>query len=408
MRIFFRYLCMELKKSFVILQKTIIFSIIGILLLLFGIIFLESRFQDKTVLEPVEIAVVIPKEESLIRLGAQYLSSMDSLESICNFNYMEEDIALEKLENNEVQAVIVFPENFYEDVYSGVNTPAVIYFSENTTLNVDLFRELLTDGVSMLQISEAGVYSVLKVTKTDRPEMKRSKIGDFVADKYIKALLDRGRVFDTYISSPYGKVNSTQYYYGVFMLLALLIYSVNFGFLYKRQERVLSEKLRMEGLGKIQLALIKTLVITTILWMIAVLIYIISYYLSEILRIYFIYWDTYVIFALWPMCLVIATYVNAVYIWCGNNVQGTTVLLMFNIIMVICAGIVIPSSYLPDGFLGLSKFIPATGWHRYCQMILFSYPEVKDILSVVLGIILFSGIGVVGIWKDSQHGSSSC
>lgn len=408
MKIFFRYLYLELKKSFVILQKTIIFSIIGILLLLFGIIFLESRFQDSNVLETVEIAVVIPEEESLIRLGAQYLSSIDSLESICNFNYMEEDIALEKLEDEEVQAVIVFPENFYEDVYSGVNTPAVIYFSEKNNLNVDLFRELLTDGVSMLQISEAGVYSVLDVTKTDRPSMKRSKIGDYVAEKYIKVLLDRGRVFETYVSSPYGKVNATQYYYSVFVLLTLLIYSVNFGFLYKKQERTLSEKLKVAGLGDIQVTLIKTFVITTVLWLIAASVYIVSYSMSEMLRLYVIYWDTYVIFALWPMCLVIATYINAVYIWCGNDMQGTTILLMVNIIMVICAGIVIPASYLPNGFSVLSELMPITGWHRYCQMVLFEYPEVKDILTVVLGIILFSGIGAVGIWKDSRYGSSSC
>ncbi len=408
MRIFLTYLYMELKKSFVILQKTILFSAIGILLLLFGILFLESRFQDKTVLEPVEIAVVIPKEESLIRLGAQYLSSMDSLESICNFNYMDEGIALEKLKNNEVQAALVFPENFYEDVYYGVNTPAVIYFSEQSNLNVELFRELLTDGVSMLQISEAGVYSVLKVTKTDRPIMKRSKIGDFVADKYISALLGRGRVFDTYITSPYGKVNSTQYYYGVFVLLTMLIYSVNFGFLYKKQERVVEDKLKIAGLGKIQVSLIKTIVITTVLWLIAVGIYVISYGISETLRFYFLYWDTYVIFALWPVCFAIAVYVNAIYVLCGNNTQATTILLMVNILMVICAGIIIPSSYLPASFSLLSGLMPANGWSKYCQMVLFSYPSIKEVLAVVLWIIIFGGIGVLGIWKDSRYGSASC
>ena len=152
MKIFFTYLYLEFKKSFIILRKTVLFSIIGILLLLFAIMFIESRLQDKSVLEPVEIAVVIPKEERLVTVGAQYLSSIDSLESVCNFNYMDESSALDKLQKNEVQAVIVFPENFYEDVYHGVNTPAVIYFPENTDLNVDMFRELLNDGVTMLQI----------------------------------------------------------------------------------------------------------------------------------------------------------------------------------------------------------------------------------------------------------------
>lgn len=408
MRIFLKYLYMELKKSFVVLQKTVIFSAVGIILLLAGIWFAESRLQNNTVLEPVEIAVVIPKEESLIRLGAQYLSSMDSLESICNFNYMDEQIALEKLKNNDVQAVVVFPENFYEDVYHGKNTPAVVYFSEQSDLNIELFRELLADGVSMLQISEAGVYSVLEVTKTDRPQMKRSKIGDFVADKYIKALLSRGRVFDTYVSSPYGKVNSMQFYFSVFILLALLIYSVNFGFLYKKQECVLEDKLKIAGLGKIQLSLIRLFVITTALWMVAVVLYISSYVVSEVFKFYFLYWDTYVIFAVWPMCFVIALYINVIYIWCGNNTQGTAILVMMNIIMTICAGIIIPVSYLPESFSMFSYVMPVTDLNRYCQMVIFSYPTVKEVLSIVLWSIIFGGIGVLGIWKDSRYGSASC
>ena len=213
MRIFFTYLYMELKKSFRILRKTVLFSFMGIVLLFMGIILIESGLRDKESLELIDVAIVIPEEESLLKMGAQYLASMDSIESICDFIYTDEKNAMEKLEKNEIQAVIVFPENFYEDVYHGVNTPADVYFSEDSDLNVQLFSELVSDGISMLQISEAGVYSVLDVTREDRPAMKRSKIGDFVADKYISSILSRGKIFDTYVTSAYGKIDYTEYYY---------------------------------------------------------------------------------------------------------------------------------------------------------------------------------------------------
>ena len=218
MRIFFTYLYMEIKKSFKILQKTILFSLIAIVLLFIGIILIQNELQDKQSLELLDVAVIIPEEENLLKMGAQYLSSIDSIESICNFIYIDEENAMEKLQNNEVQAVIVFPVNFYEDVYDGVNTPATVYFPKESALNVQLFSELLSDGISMLQISEAGVYSVLDITKEDRPSMKRNKIGDFVADKYINTILSRGKVFDTYVFSPYGKVDYTEYYYVAFIL----------------------------------------------------------------------------------------------------------------------------------------------------------------------------------------------
>lgn len=407
MRIFLTYLYIEIKKSFKIMQKTILFSIIGIVLLFVGIILIENKLQDKQNLELIDVAVIIPEEEGILKMGAQYLSSMDSIESICNFVYLDEESALDKLQNNEVQAVIVFPDNFYEDVYHGVNTPAVVYFPEESALNVQLFSELISDGISMLQISEAGVYSVLDVTREDRPAMKRSKIGDFVADKYIGSILGRGKVFDTYVSSPYGKIDYTQYYYASFILITLLICSVNMGILYKKQEKVVSDKLRIYGLDSFKISMVKILTITLQLWMIVTVVYLISYIISEKLQLYFVYFEGYTIGGFVFVCLALATFIHAVYTLCQSGYQGTTVLLMTYVIMVIGSGIIVPITYLPDFFAGLSKIMPAYHWNQMCQTIIFDEINGIDITIWLLQIAFWLGIGVVGTWKNTQYGLDS-
>ena len=398
---------MELKKSFRILRKTVLFSFMGIVLLFMGIILMESGLRDKESLELIDVAIVIPEEESLLKMGAQYLASMDSIESICDFIYTDEKNAMEKLEKNEIQAVIVFPENFYEDVYHGVNTPADVYFSEDSDLNVQLFSELVSDGISMLQISEAGVYSVLDVTREDRPAMKRSKIGDFVADKYISSILSRGKIFDTYVTSAYGKIDYTEYYYASFILITLLICSVNMGVLYKKQEKVVSDNLRIYGLDSIRISLVKILTMTTQLWLIISIVYLISCGLTEKLELTFLYFEVYTLLGFVPLCLAIATYIHAIYVLCGGGYQGTTVLLTSNVIMVICSGIVIPITYLPDFFAGLSKFLPAYHWNQLSQKIVFSEINGMDVIIWIAGIIFWLGIGVIGTWRNTQYGLDS-
>ena len=161
------------------------------------------------------------------------------------------------------------------------------------------------------------------------------------------------------------------------------------------------------GLGGVKLSVIKILVIAIQLWLIAVGIYVISYILSEVLQIYFLYLEWYAILGFIPVCLAIAAYVHAIYVLAGNNTQGTTVLITSNIIMVLCAGIIIPVSYLPGIFSGISKLMPASNWNQVCQMILFGELTGADVLMNIFWIVFWIGIGVMGIWKNSQCGSDS-
>lgn len=408
MRMFLVYLCMEFKRSVKVLRKTVLISIAGILLLLAGIAIINLGQQRSQTLELVEVGVVIPEEEWQTRMAAQFVSAMDSAESICHFNYMDEEQAFEQLKENKVQAVIIFPESFYEDVDQGRNTPATIYFTKDGKLNVSIFRELLTDGVTMLQIAEAGVYAVLDVTKLDPPEMKRSEIGNYVAQQYIEAVLGRGQSFEKNITSPYGVVDFGQYYCGVFLLLVLFLYSLNMGFLYKKQSHAVAEKLRIYGLNPLNLSLIRIIIITVQLWIVASATYLLGYVVSEYSETYFLYLDIGRMLGLLPLCCGIAAYVHAVYTLAGSCNQGTAVLLVTHSIMILGSGMLIPTAYLPEAVGRVTGFLPAAGWNGYCRELLFEGISGEKLVMLVLGIGLWGGIGVVGLWKNMQSGTGSC
>jgi len=119
--------------------------------------------------------MVIDEKDENVKLITKVVSAMESVASICEFVYVGEEEAKELLAADELQAAIILPENFYEDVDSGYNTPVTVYVSENASLNQKVFQELLTDGVSLLRTSEAGVYSMLSVGREYPAELSQRK-----------------------------------------------------------------------------------------------------------------------------------------------------------------------------------------------------------------------------------------
>ena len=147
MKFFFRYLALEGKKSLIAARKSIVKFIVMLLLIAGGVLAVSLVMSDAGVFQTAEIGVVIPEDENQTKMVAQFISNMDSVKSVCHFQYLDQKSALDALDAGSLDAVISLPEQFYEDVDSGKNTPATIYFPENAPLNTRVFGELVTDGV---------------------------------------------------------------------------------------------------------------------------------------------------------------------------------------------------------------------------------------------------------------------
>ena len=149
MRFFLRYLSLEGKKSLIAARKSMVKFIVMLLLIAGGVLAVSLVMKDAGVFQTAEIGVVIPEDEAQTKMVAQFISAMDSVKSVCHFQYLNQDKAMASLEKGTLDAVLSLPEQFYEDVDSGKNTPATIYFPENAPLNTRVFGELVTDGVSL-------------------------------------------------------------------------------------------------------------------------------------------------------------------------------------------------------------------------------------------------------------------
>lgn len=396
MKFFLRYLALEGKKSLIAERKSIVKFIVMLLLIAGGVHAVSLVMSDAGVFQTAEIGVVIPEDENQTKMVAQFISNMDSVKSVCHFQYLDQKSALDALDVGSLDAVLSLPEQFYEDVDSGKNTPATIYFPENAPLNTRVFGELVTDGVSLLRTAEAGVYAAYDTAGIYRAELTNDQIGDVIADLYIYEALDRTLVFQKSVYSSLGKADLYQYYFSAGVLILLLMIGVNQSHLYQRQSRAVENKIRIYGIGEGKNALIKLLLMTIPLWLAGTIIYVAGCAVSKQYHLSFLWFDREVLAGTLLLAAVIAAYFHLVYTISGESTRGTVVLLAVNMLQVIASGIVIPTAYLPKLFEKIAPFFPLTFWDNYYLKLLFFGIDARD--TKLLFLMLFGFLGVSVIW----------
>ncbi len=401
MKLFCTYFKLEFKKSIKVLKKSVLSMALMLVVLGLGVAAVSTVLLQSQVFQIVNVALVVPEGEKMTRMAVRFIEGMDSVKSVCKFEYMEKDAAIKAMQEGTVQAVIDLPENFYEDVDSGINTPANIYVPKESALHVELFKELLSDGVSMLQTAEAGVYASLRIADEYPAPAGKNEIGNQAALLYMEEVMRRGGIFDKSVCSPLGAVDFGQYYYSALVLLALLMGGLNYGFLYQRQSRVVAEKLAVCGMGRWKMSLAKVAVMTGILWMTGSLIYAAACAVSAAMHLDFLRFHPGAVFGMFMLCAAMAAYFHAVYALAGNSTQGAAVVFALNIIMVTGSGLLVPAAYLPDMVGKIGAWMPLNAWSRYHLNLMFGMVSVKEIVWLLVLCAAGTGIGAVSLWKNT-------
>ncbi len=401
MRTFFTYFLLEYKKSIKVLLKSFGSTLMMLLLVIAGTWAVSHFVFQSHIFQPIRVGMVIDEDDEKIKMITKIVATMESVESICEFVYVNEDEAKKLLAEDALSVAIVLPENFYEDVDSGYNTPVTVYISGNTSLNQRVFQELLTDGVSLLRTSEAGVYSVLSVAREYPAELSRKKIGNVISEIYIEEAFYRGRIFASDVYSALGEMDLYQYYFVSAITIFLLMSGLNYSFLYRKRTRAVEDKLKISGVGALQVSVIKVIVMGNLLWLLNAGIYAAGCIISDKMSLNFLLFDGRTLLYLIPQCLAIAAYFHMLYSLSGKNGQGAVVIFAANIFMILCSGSVIPVAYLPAVAGKIGKALPLTLWNQYGAEAVFGQINVEMLLVQAAITLIATGIGAAVSWKNS-------
>lgn len=153
------YLKLELKRACKKLPHIIAGAIV--LLLLAGTVaFLAGRMlYGEQAAGRITVGVVLPETDAVARKAVSMVSSLESVKSICDFEYMDMEESMKMLQEGRLYAVMEVPEGFVQDIMNGTNTPVRVILPKGAGLESRIFKELTDAGAKTLGASQAGIYA---------------------------------------------------------------------------------------------------------------------------------------------------------------------------------------------------------------------------------------------------------
>lgn len=395
------YFLLEGKRSLFVLKKSILslVCVIGAL----GMVALGAYhlMTQTTVFPKVEVGVVLEDDSQLMEMATSYISSMESVESICNFHYVDYEQGERMLTEGELQVVIVLPASLYEELDTLQYTKATILLPEGEQLGTRMFGQLLSSGVGLLQVAEAGVKASYDMTKGVSMKFSRSELGYFLATKYAFQALDRMDTFDDIIISPIGAMSGVQFYVLALFLCVCLICGLNFSYLYENKQKALQNKLSIEGVGKVQQAFVKIALMALHVFGLELFMYFFLCMVSKYTVWYLIEFQVVSMLLMMVLALAISIHFHMIYALARDEKQGALLLLISSILMVICTGIIIPQAYLPEVAQWIGNISPLFGWGLLAQQALYVEIFEFGLWNTAIWIVVELGIGVYFAWKNA-------
>lgn len=407
MKTWIAFFIVECKRTWKTLLKSIGSFCACLLLTAVLVAAFSAIMQNAQVFQKVNIGIAIPEGESISRLATQYISSMDSVRSVCDFYYLDEQEAVEQLKQGTLQAVVVLPEGFYHDVQVGINPPAQIYFPKDAVQNTQVFEELVTAGVSFLQTAEAGVYAALDTASYYGIELQGAGLGDTIAYLFVNQMLKRDSVYSARMLSSMGNLSVAEYYYAAGLVILLMMCGIQFGFLYGKRNRSVEDKLKICGVGSIRQSVVKILVMTEFLYVTGLLYYFAGIGIAIRTGTYFVLYQGKIWYVLLLLCLGIAIYFQVLYELSGSSSQAAVFVFAVNVITIIGAGVLIPEAYLGKEVAGISRFLPMKYWNAYTAGMLEGELSKEAVTGTVF--FLFIGMAAGGFlsWRNEKSGQQS-
>ena len=407
MKTWIAFFIVECKRTWKTLLKSIGSFCACLLLTAVLVAAFSAIMQNAQVFQKVNIGIAIPEGESISRLATQYISSMDSVRSVCDFYYLDEQEAVEQLKQGTLQAVVLLPEGFYHDVQVGINPPAQIYFPKDAAQNTQVFEELVTAGVSFLQTAEAGVYAALDTASYYGIELQGAGLGDTIAYLFVNQMLKRDSVYSARMLSSMGNLSVEEYYYAAGLVILLMMCGIQFGFLYGKRNRSVEDKLKICGVGSIRQSVVKILVMTEFLYVTGLLYYFAGIGIAGWTKTYFVFYQGTTWYALLLLCLGIAIYFHVLYELSGSSSQAAVFVFAVNAITISGAGVLIPEAYLGKEIAGISHFLPMKYWNVYAAGMLEGEISKDSVAGTVF--FLFIGMAAGGFlsWRNEKSGQQS-
>lgn len=349
-----------------------------------------GRSMENTV--TVKVAAVIPEGDSDIALAFNLIANMDSLKSVCEFETLDIDTALAKLDKGELSAIIQIPEGFIDSLMYGSNTPGNVIIPENAGMESMLFCSLIGAGAQFLSYSEAGIYAVGDLLRLHDFSSSVSSAQDSLYDYYIAYTLNRGNFFKPEPVSATGNLSAAGYYICSGTVLMLLLCGMTVADRFSNRPAAVMESLRASRISKAYIRLSELVGVTLMFFILfaALLLAAGGSFASEYIEL-----TAGGIFIFLVLTASVTSFI--MFLCCVADSGLVSVLLMFlsSALMMYASGRIVPSSYLPPAVERIGRLLPTYGWCRLTESITAGEINAHALIMTVGYGLAFTAVSII-------------
>ncbi len=382
---------LEIKRTLKLMPKMIISAII-LLALVAGITIgangLLSEGVELETESKITIGVVCLEQSRLMDYAKRIIDSTESINSVVDLRFVDEDEANYMLKNGEAMAVVVIPDNVISDIMKGKNTPMEVKFPDNAGYEAAMFKEIAETAVNMLSTAQAAIYSVYDFYEENFEDDNIDDALDRLNAKYIKTVLFRESLFDNTTVVVTGELSVVEYYVISGVVIFMFLLGMNVVSLISSYKKEVLIFLRQNGVGELKQIIARIISMSLIYLLIGLIIMILMVVfgvceLGVVLRI---------LCTILPASILVSSVVLCVYVWLQNKSSTVIVLFLFTIIQGFVTGAFVPEVMLPDAVSSASRFVPA----KYIiEMFKGAYQNNLSLMMVNLLIVLVISIIVI-------------
>lgn len=342
----FRLIHFEIKNSIRLIRKSLLGIILFVAMLTVVITAVSFIINKNSIIQPIKVAIVMDEEDSLSRMLLSYISKTDSIESISTLSYMTRDEAFDSLTAKESNIIIDVPDDFFNDVNNGINTPVNIYISQDADKITEYFAILLKCATSYVRTSEASIYSFISIKNSGDYEvkLKEKSVGDYMAEVYAKIILAREKIYDTKIISRYGNTGQINYYISAVLIIVQIIFSLSLIGLYKNNTPGFEQTLRLYDINSFDLYYIKKSITAIYCFGVSLITYLLIYITGKAINLQVVEIKPIHFLIMLITSVVIATFINMLIYLLGNNYNSICIIYMISLLLLLTSGMLIPAT----------------------------------------------------------------
>ena len=277
----------------------------------------------ETSLKKIEVGVVLPEDDALSEKITKMIASLDSVESLCDFSYLEHDEAFQRMKSGELQAVFEVPSGMARDILA-------------------VFRELAESGSSMLGTSQAAIYAANECLNIQGVPEQIPVSEQDLNRIFLKYAMNREALFRKKTVSAAGNV-STAVFYGISGIVFLMILTgIPAAPFLAPQTEALEQGLRRIGIRRWYPLFCKCLCMTLLLMAVTA-----GGYGWAVQKGYALAGREEL--AAWGLtCAAVSAWILLFYEVCRSSAAAILTLFAVNVVFLFLAGGIIPSVFLPE------------------------------------------------------------